>query len=213
MDQKFLFKREFEGRFRLWHWLMALCVFGLLLTGLLRETYLNSGKNGQIISAKLSELNISIDKKDAKNIAAEIRNPMWQWHYNFGFGLLGIAIFGIYVRKSCQGSCPIEKAKSALIELKERAGEEDKKQIREFFIIKLSHSMFFVLLLVMMLTGFAMFFKDSLGLPKDLLGLFKEAHELGLWFVLLFVVTHIVGVVKKELTTESGLISSIIGGK
>lgn len=211
--QNFSFKREFEGRFRAWHWLMVLCVFGLLTTALLRVTYLNSGANGKIIATKLMEQNITIDDKSAREIAKTIRDPMWQWHNYFGFGLLGVSIFGIYVRRTCKDSCPIKRAKQALEVLKETTTGNSIREIREFAIIKASHGAFFLLLLGMIVSGFVMILQDSLGLSKGFVHDIKELHEAGLWAVLLFVVAHIAGVVRKELTSEHGLISSIVGGK
>jgi cytochrome b561 len=43
------------------------------------------------------ELNMSISIDDAKNIAKAIRNPMWDWHYYFGFALVIMVIYRIYL--------------------------------------------------------------------------------------------------------------------
>lgn len=207
------FKRDFEPSFRLWHWLLVFTIFGLLATGLLRQTYLNSGKNGKIIATKLLEQNITVDDKSAKNIAKAIRDPMWQWHNYFGFGLLAVTIFGMYVRQLHKESCPIKKSKSAMELLNNSASEIDRKRIKEFVAIKLSHFLFFILLIVMICSGYTLLFKEQIGVTKEIANFTKEIHEFGLWLVLTFVVLHIAGVVRKEITTEHGLISSIIGGK
>jgi Ni,Fe-hydrogenase I cytochrome b subunit len=40
----------------------------------------------------------------------------------------------------------------------------------------------------------------------------QEVHEALLWFFVIFTVTHIVGVIKAELTTDKGLISDMFNG-
>lgn len=204
------FKRDFESKFRLWHWLLVLCVGGLLVTGLLRTTYLNSGKNGKIIEKSLAEKNITVDAKTAKEVAVKIREPMWQWHNVFGFALLGVTLLGIYVRKTLPQTCPLKNVQCAL---KEKNSTTDGKALREFIVIKTVHIGFFILLSVMLLSGFMLYAKEELGLAKESIHTIKEIHEMGLWGVLVFVFAHISGVVRKEMTTEHGLVSSIIGGK
>ncbi|NWF67038.1 MAG: cytochrome b/b6 domain-containing protein [Campylobacterales bacterium] len=82
---------------RIWHWFNFLLIAGLLLTVLLRKTFLSYKTNGLLIQNKLMELNMTISIDDAKNIAKAIRTPMWDWHYYLGFALALFFIYRIFI--------------------------------------------------------------------------------------------------------------------
>ena len=78
---------KYSAHFRLWHWLNAFVVLGLLSTVLLRKTFLSWRTNSEIIMTKLSEAGTEITAEQAKLIAKAIRAGMWEWHIIFGYAL------------------------------------------------------------------------------------------------------------------------------
>lgn len=83
---------------------------------------------------------------------------------------------------------------------------------KEFAMAKYAHALFYIASIYMAISGLAMYFREKLGLSKDMLEPIKELHELAFWFFLLFIVAHIAGVIKAELTTDKGLISEMFNG-
>ena len=78
---------KYSGFYRVWHWLNAAMILGLVGTVLLRKGFLSHRVNSEIIMGKLSALGIIISKSDATTIAKSIRDIMWEWHIILGYGL------------------------------------------------------------------------------------------------------------------------------
>ena len=72
--------RSYSISLRIWHWLHAIAVTGLLATFFLRKTFLSWKTNSDLIVAKMAEFDIAVTADQAKTIARAIRAPMWEWH-------------------------------------------------------------------------------------------------------------------------------------
>jgi len=189
-------KRSFN--IRLWHWLSAIAVFGLVFTYILRKTVLNYKTNAEIIQVKLSEIGVLIADDKAKEIAKIFRDNMWQWHYYLGFFFIGLLAFRLYAFVTKRDKFPSCKAKEA--------------PSKEFAAVKYAHAFFYVVALYMAFSGLAMYYREALGISKESLSLVKELHELAFWFFAVFIVAHIAGVVKAEVGSDKGLISEMFSG-
>ncbi|WP_456449267.1 cytochrome b/b6 domain-containing protein [Hydrogenimonas sp.] len=84
-------RQRFTPLFRLWHWLMAFSIFGLLFTVLLRETFLDKKEMAAIVTQKLASFGVALGSDQAIAVAKAIRAPMWEWHYIFAL-FLGLSI-------------------------------------------------------------------------------------------------------------------------
>ena len=65
----------------------------------------------------------------------------------------------------------------------------------------------------MALSGFTIYFYEILNLSKSTAHDIKEIHELVYNFFIIFVPLHIGGVIVAEMTSEKGIISTMISGK
>jgi Ni/Fe-hydrogenase 1 B-type cytochrome subunit len=183
---------------RVWHWLSALAMFGLIATFILRKTFLNYKENAVIIQNKLAEVGVIIADDKAKEIAKILRDNMWQWHYYIGFvfaALLAYRLFAFITHKDNFPTCKAKKSGSM-----------------EFKAVKYAHVAFYAVAIYEAMSGLVMYFHEALGLQKESLHTIKELHEAAFWFFALFVVAHIVGVIKAEITTDKGLISEMFNG-
>jgi len=70
--------------FRIWHWVNATVVLGLLGTVFLRKTFLSWRTNSELLTQKLSEINLEVTEVQAKVLAKDIRAPMREWHIILG---------------------------------------------------------------------------------------------------------------------------------
>jgi Ni/Fe-hydrogenase 1 B-type cytochrome subunit len=199
-----LYQEKRSTNLRLWHWLSAITIFGLMLTYILRKTLFNYKDNAVVIQTKLSEAGLILADDKAKEIAKIFRDNMWQWHYYLGFLFAALLVYRIYAFVSKSDKFPASKAK----ELK---GNTD-ASVKEFVKVKYAHTVFYVVAIYMAISGLVMYFRETLGIGKDSLELVKELHEWAFWFFLVFVVAHIAGVIKAELTTDKGLISEMFNG-
>lgn len=181
---------------RIWHWMNAIAILGLLGTVLLRKTFLSWRTNSAIIQEKITSAGGQIDAGLAKEIASTVRDRMWEWHYIFGFTLAALYIFRFFVLFRNRETRPV------------------------FSNLKLHHKLvqfgyiaFYAMTLVMIGSGFLMYFKDSLGLAKDTVTYIKENHETAMWFFAVFTGAHIAGVFIAENRDEPGIVSRMINGR
>jgi Ni/Fe-hydrogenase 1 B-type cytochrome subunit len=184
---------------RVWHWLSAISIFGLMLTYILRKTAFNYKENALILQTKLSEAGAVIADDKAREIAKIFRDNMWQWHYYLGFLFIALLVFRFYAFISKKDKFPTCKAK-------------EENSSKEFVKVKYAHAVFYVVSIYMAISGLVMYFRESLGIGKESLHLVKELHEWAFWFFLVFIVAHIAGVIKAELSGSNGIVSEMFNG-
>jgi Ni/Fe-hydrogenase 1 B-type cytochrome subunit len=195
---------------RLWHWLDALVLLGSLLTVGLRNTFLSASANAQIITHQMQEARTPMDQQAARDLARSIRDPMWQWHYYFGFALAGLLLFRIAIGFFSDNSL----LKDFCLGLRHLKSLERSERLLgfEFALAKFLYLTFYLLLTVMAATGLSMYFGTRLGISRSTIGTMRDVHEALLWFFVVFVVIHISGVVIAEFRGYKGLTSNMIHG-
>ncbi|WP_300363541.1 cytochrome b/b6 domain-containing protein [Hydrogenimonas sp.] len=190
--------KKFGPLFRLWHWMMAFSIFGLLFTVLLRETFLDKKEMAAILTKKLASFGVALGSDQAIAAAKAIRAPMWEWHYVFALFLgLSIALrLWLMVTK---------EAKMPLLKLLAAEGAQEKMKTGVHLLLCLTIALLTV-------TGAFYYFKDALGFEKEAVHWVKELHEWLLWPLLLFVGLHIAGVIRHELVSKEAVVSRMIHG-
>lgn len=181
---------------RIWHWINALTILGLLGTVLLRKTFLSWKTNSALIQEKIAETGGQIDPALAKDIATTVRDRMWDWHYVFGFSLAALFVFRLFILFRNRDTRP----NIAGLNLHHK-------------LVQFGYVAFYAMTLLMIGSGFLMYFKESLGLAKSTADFLKENHETAMWFFAIFTGAHIVGVFIAENRDEPGIVSRMINGK
>lgn len=205
------FKKPRPLPLRLWHWLNALTILGLLATVLLRKTFLSWRTNSALIEARVTEHGSAISTDDAVALAKELREPMWEWHYVFGFALAAMLILRAFVAFRDRKQAPLRTAMEALTSFVRSRAKERRDRLHPL-AVKLSYVVFYAFVTFMAASGLAMYYGDAIGLSPELHELLKEAHELFMWFFVVFLGAHIVGVVVAELRGARGIVSDMIHG-
>ena len=182
--------------FRVWHWLNALVIIGLLGTVFLRKTFLSWRDNAQIIMSKFSEMGVVITKEQAKVVAQTIRDGMWEWHIILGYALAFLVLYRIYL--FFRDKSTKETFSSLTLH---------KKGVKSLYYV------FYATLVFMSVSGLVIEFYEFLGLTKAMAHNIAEAHEVVFNFIMIFVVLHIAGVIIAENKDEKGLVSTMINGK
>lgn len=190
-------RNTYSKSFRLWHWLNAIAVLGLLGTVLLRKTFLSYKTNGAVIQEELAKLNTEITLDAAKAVAGTIRAPMWEWHYILGFALAGLLVWRIRLHFKERSLCFRDELKNA-------------PTLHEKGVYAMFGALYgFVI--VMAVTGLFLYFGKDMGIGKGLLHDVKEFHEVLMWFFILFVPAHILGLFVAENRGDKGIVSDMIG--
>jgi len=190
-------KPQFTPLYRLWHWLMAFSVLGLLGTVALRKTFLSWRTNAELIQVKLAETGTEVTAETAKMVAKAIRAPMWEWHYVLAlFLVISMAIrMSMIIR---------DRSQFPLFQLL-NAPKEDKLK-------KAVHMLICMSLMVMAVSGGVVYYHELLGFSEDGVHWVKELHEYVMYAVLGLVAMHLGGVLMHEIKTKEGIVSKMIHG-
>ncbi|HEO99104.1 MAG TPA: cytochrome b/b6 domain-containing protein [Epsilonproteobacteria bacterium] len=183
--------------FRIWHWVHAAVVLGLLGTVFLRKTFLGWRTNSELLSQKLSEMNLEVTTEQAKALATTIRAPMWEWHILLGYALAALLVWRILLFFTDSGKRNYQNCKEETLHKK---------------IVKLGYIAIYGILIFMAASGLILRFHEALGLTEEGAHTLKELHELVYNAVLIFVPLHIIGVVVAETRDEKGITSDMIHG-
>jgi len=192
-----MFRKPRSIGIRIWHWLQGVVVLGLLLTVLLRETILKRSVLSPLIQSSLQEKGVTIDPEQGRAVASLYVDRLWSWHVYLGYALAGLLIL--------RGLVFIMER----IRKPQRAGGVGKIHYR---LVKTLYAAFYLSILVMVLTGLNMVFGDILSLSDPINHLLGEVHENLMWFILGFVVLHLLGVTRAELSEDKGIVSEMIHG-
>lgn len=189
-------KPDYPAGLRVWHWLNFVAISVILVTVLLRKTFLAYRSNSALIQEKSAAAGTPVTKAVADEIAKTMRDRMWDWHVYFGFVLAALLIWRLFLKVRGVSSLSAERF----------AANERRAQ-------RIGYLIFYSFAAFLSVTGLALAFMASLPFSKDILGAVKEAHELALWGMLVFVPLHLAGVIAAEFKNRSkGLISRMIGG-
>lgn len=189
--------KKWSLSFRIWHWLHAFVVLGLLGTVFLRKTFLSWRANSEILAAKLSGMDIDVSSEQAKLLAKAIRAPMWEWHILLGYALAVLILARTALFFTQSGRENIIDIGSASLHKK---------------MVKIGYIGIYGILSIMAVSGLLMSFSEEIGLVEATVHTIKEFHELIFNAVWIFVLLHIVGVVIADNTNEKGIISDMING-
>lgn len=209
--QKYSFRKYQPLSLRLWHWSSAVVIFGLLGTVLIRKTFLNWRTNSVLIEEKLKEAGTLITSDLAKEVAIAIRNPLWDWHIYLGFTLGVLFIIRISIVFFVEKKCPGVDALKNLFNIKDLP-DKQKFHAFHFSVVKLSYAVFYFATFIMLISGLLLYFKKDIDLSKSITGNIKEIHELMMWFFIVFILGHLLGVIMTENKSEPGLASDMING-
>ena len=183
--------------FRVWHWVHATVILGLLGTVFLRKTFLSWRTNSELLTQKLSEIDLTVTEAQAKVLAKAIRAPMWEWHIILGYALAALVVWRIILFFTDSGKQNYQNLSSETLHKK---------------MVKLGYIGIYVIILFMSISGLVIHFYEELGLVKDTAHDIKEIHELVFNAILIFVPLHIIGVIIAENRDEKGIISDMING-
>jgi len=189
--------KKWSLNFRVWHWVHATVVLGLLGTVFLRKTFLSWRDNSEILSQKLLTMDIEVSSEQAKVLAKSIRAPMWDWHIILGYGLAFLLIWRIALFFTQSGKQNYQNLKKETLHKK---------------AVKLGYIAIYAILAFMTISGLVIHFYKELSILKDTAHNIKEVHELAYNAILIFTPMHIVGVFIAENQDEKGILSDMVNG-
>ena len=183
---------KFSLAHRLLHWAIAFSLLFMLLTIFLRLGWMNKHNMADIISDKLQDIDVKIDEEQAITIAKGVRSPMWAWHVYIGYVLVGLYILRMAFFITKGASFKQNLLKGVL-----------KEKVQAW-----SYVLFYVLLGSALISGLIIEFGSEKYKHTT-----EEYHELSLYWLVLFIVVHFIGLYIPEIKNRKGIVNKMITGK
>lgn len=195
---------------RLWHWLNAIVITGSLLTVLLNSTLLKTKKNALNIKANLAHSGVTVSDMQARSIAHEMSDKVWMIHTYLGYSLATLLLFRLILEAfQLADQKFIRKIKTAYSQYK--TTKQNRELGKHEFWVKTIYAVFYLMLLIMVLTGLCLAFEDGVPLLKSIHA-FRQIHAFTMYLIIAFIIIHIAGVILAERKNSPGIVSDMING-
>ncbi|MBN2746357.1 MAG: cytochrome b/b6 domain-containing protein [Bacteroidales bacterium] len=194
-------KATYSIALRIFHWLNATTILFILLTVFTRKEWLEKFKIRDIILDFANRNDLIISTEQAYQLAKLIRNEIWNFHYTLGIFLAILFLYRLILLLTNDGRRVFKEGFSVF-----RKSKSSKSGIKFMYIV------FYIALLISIVTGLMMYFNDFFGITKETKNALEALHVGIVTIVIYFVPLHLIGVVLAELGNEKGIVSKMING-
>jgi len=203
--------KQYSSSLRLWHWVNALVISGSLLTVLLNSTLLKGRNSSGLIKSTLQQAGNQATDDQARSVAHALSDKVWDIHIYFGYALAALLLFRIILEFfQLADQKLMRKIKAVYSDFKQT--QKNREQAVHELTVKIIYLAFYVVLIIMVLTGLFLAFEDFFAPYKAIRGTVKSIHNFGMYMVLAFITVHIAGVFLAERKDGKGIVSDMING-
>lgn len=168
--------------FRIIHWAIAICMILILITIFLRVNWMNKNHLAGVIGDYLSTTEQSLSQEQLIELAKQIRKPMWNWHIYLGYVLVGL--FSIRFSLPRFGIMSFQNPFHKELNFKDKF---------RFWI----YIVFYIGVILSLTTGMII----ELG-PKSLKIPMETIHVLSNYYLVGFIILHLVGLAVSKLSSK-----------
>lgn len=190
---------------RIWHWTNSGLVLFQLMTILFLFVVLKVRELAPEFSKVLAEKGVSMAPDQLRGLSRIVAHRIWDWHIWVGILISVLLAYRVLVSFRQRGG---QRTAAKLARLQARAAHGD-AEARKGIFVRYMYRGFYVVLAIMVVTGLVLVFEDYFRAIEHLC---KEIHEVSMYAVIAFIVAHIFGVFRAEVTHEPGITSDMIHG-
>ena len=197
---------------RFWHWTSAIAISGSLITVWINATITNNHQTKKLFQDELQKAGATVSADQAKELAHSLSDRVWDVHVYFGYGLAALFFFRLALEFfQLADQKFIRKMKIAYAQFK--TVKENREAALHELTVKIIYSVFYILLLIMVLTGLFLAFEDAMAPFKAIRHSVKSVHGFCMYLVLAFIAVHLAGVILAEFRKDGkGIVSDMING-
>lgn len=199
-----------SGLIRFWHWTNALVIIGSLITVLINSTLFDRG-NSAVVLKSLVDGGGEANPQQAREVLHSFEDQIWDIHIYFGYALAALLVLRI-IAEFMQPKEKRAMSKFKIAYQKYYLKPKERRLAQQELLTKALYLLFYLLLIVMAITGLSIAFKKELGLAKDFSHQLKEIHGFVMYMIIGFIVIHIAGVIFAENKEGKGIVSDMING-
>jgi len=200
------FKDPKPASIRLWHWLAFLFFLASITTVIFGSTLFKTKSNIQMVQEQVQEKGGSVTEKQAWAVAHEYSDKLWTLHKFIGYGLSFLLLCRIIAEVS------ISKEKKLATRIRAALSYPAETIDRKHnLLVQYGYVIFYTMFIIMSVTGLTLAFEDVKWLdPVHQLA--KNIHSIVQYGLYAYMVTHIIGVIRADLTKYGGIVSRMING-
>ncbi len=196
---------------RLWHWVTGVTIIFTIVLVLMGTFMFKMRDNVPMVQEQLEHKGVTVTKDQARSVAHEYSDKIWMLHKYVGYGLAFLLLCRIILEATQPNEEKFKtKIKNALgFQAKTASEKEDRKL---FLYVKRGYLLFYLIFLVMGLSGLVLAFEDVAAL-EPIHRLMNKVHEYTQYAIYAYILLHLIGVVREEIGKYPGIISGMIHGK
>lgn len=203
--------KRYSSSLRFWHWANMIVISGSLITVLINATLLDKGNTTPLIKSELQNGGATVTDKQVGNVSHALSDSVWEIHTYFGYTLAALFLFRLILEFfQLADQKFIRKMKSAYLQF--QTTKKQREIARHELAVKVIYAAFYLLLLIMVVTGLFLAFEDLLAPYKAIRHSVKEVHSFCMYLVLAFIAVHLIGVFLAERKDSKGIVSDMING-
>jgi cytochrome b561 len=202
-----LFHDQKHAAIRIWHWLTFLFFLASLTTVLLGSTVFRTRNNIGLVQEQIAAKGGTVTPDQARSVAHEFSDKLWMLHKYIGYGLSLLLLFRIITE------CLISKQERLSVRMRNAMNYPRQSAERTHYLfVHYGYLIFYILFLLMALTGLVLAFEDVRWLDP-LHKAAKNIHSIVQYGLYVYILFHIGGVIRADLTSYNGIVSRMIHGK
>lgn len=205
-----MFRTSYPLAIRLWHWLTFLTITASMVTVLFASTLFRTKANITMVLEQVQAKGGSISTLQARAVAHEYSDKLWNAHRYIGFGLCFLLLSRMVLEICLSKKQKLGFKIISALKLESAAHNQIPDQ-RHFILVKSGYLFFYLLFLVMAITGLVLAFED-VPLFKTWHRYASNIHSFAQYLIYLYISVHIIGVIRAEFTQSKGLVSAMING-
>ena len=205
------FLQSHSASIRIWHWMTFFIFATLILTVVLNSTLLSSRKNSVIIQDVLKEKGVIVTPVQASSVSRIYTEKIWEVHKFLGVGLTILLLARIVIELVQSGE---EKFSSRFKNAMGfyRKGEGNKSEYRHYLWVKCGYILFYILLLIMIISGLGLAFGRQISFLGKMHKVMKTIHGMDQLFMYGFVLIHLISVIIADISKSKGILSGMVNG-
>jgi Ni/Fe-hydrogenase 1 B-type cytochrome subunit len=206
-----MFNEPHSLAIRIWHWTFFLVLTASLVTVLFASTMFRTRNTIGLVQDQLQQKGVTVTKDQARAVAHEFSDRLWDLHTFIGYVLCGLLLIRIIIEVAQPREEKLKNKLRKIMGLKPLNAVEAAEK-KHYIRVKTSYLVFYLLILAMALTGLGLAFEDN-ALLKEWHGDIKQVHSFVQYLIYAFILFHLVGVIRADGNRHKGLVSGMIHGK
>ncbi|HMG07194.1 MAG TPA: cytochrome b/b6 domain-containing protein [Mucilaginibacter sp.] len=203
--------KKYSASLRLWHWANTIVISGSLFTVLINSTITDERPISALVKNELKNTGTTVSDEQAGSVAHALGDSVWNIHIYLGYILVGLLLFRLALELfQLADQKFIRKMKSAYRQF--QSTKKERELAKHELTVKAIYAAFYILLMVMAVTGLFLAFEDLLAPFKSMRHGVKEVHGFCMYLILAFIFVHLVGVFIAERKDNKGIVSDMING-